>query len=147
MLLTVTEYEIWMMAVWAGRSTGYLSSLRRERGLQETPYHLASSLGRRLIYNCCLISQKEGAAPAASAPPSSPLILQLPPTFTLFSSFFYHRSLLFVLLYHPPLSICLSVACFNSLTSRAIIPALLFSLQRKKKEKARGGRQGAVYIK
>lgn len=132
----------------------------RERELQYTQHRPASSLGFWLIYNCCLISQKERAEPAASGQPSSylhycRLSLQLSLRVTLISSVslsslshFPALSPSFSFLLHC-LSLCirLSISCFNSLTSRAIIPPLLFLLQRKKKEKASGGRQGAIYIK
>lgn len=63
----------------------------REKELQYTQYCLASSLCSWLIYNRCLISQKERAEPAASGQPSSylhycPLSLQLSLTVTLISS-------------------------------------------------------------
>lgn len=116
----------------------------RERKLQYTQCHLASSLGSWLIYGCCLISQKERAEPAASGQPNSylnycPLSLLLSVGVILISSV-SSLSNGFLSLFFPlhclSLCICLSVSCFSSLTSGAIIPPLLFLLQRKKKEKA-----------
>ncbi len=93
----------------------------REKEPQYTQYRLASSLGSWLIYNCCLISQKERAEPAASGQPSSylhycPLSLLLSLSVTLISPFSVSslsllpaRSLFFSL---PP---ALSVSLYLSL--------------------------------
>lgn len=110
-----------------------------EKELQCTQY---LSLGCWLIYNCCLISQKERAEPAASGQPSSylhycPLSLPLSLSVTLISSLIFvsFTNSFFPLLHCLSFCICLSISCFNSLTSRAIIPLLLFLLQRKKEKK------------
>lgn len=154
-----TRYGWWRFGLGDQRAI-WTHYRERERASCGTPsYRLASSLGCWLIYNCCLISQKERAAQAASVQPSSylhycPLSFQLSLTITLFLSFsliFVSLNISlslssFVLLHYPSLCIRLSIACFNSLTSRAIIPLLLFLLQRKKKGESQRGLEREPFI-
>ena len=99
----------------------------REKGPQFTQNHLACSLGSCLIWNYCLISQREEAKPAASGQPSSylhycPFSLRLSLDVTFISSYSVTSLSLPALSHFFSLScsVCLFVSIFQSpvLTAR-----------------------------